>query len=59
MTPLFDCCLLLFGGSIMNRRTMFQTAVKFVVALGILGSLMAAGGAPLDFAGKPKVMIQP
>lgn len=43
----------------MNRRSMFQTAVKFVVALGILGSMMAAGGAPLDFASKPKVTILP
>lgn len=34
----------------MNRRTIVQTVAKFVVALGILGSLMTAGGAPLDFA---------
>lgn len=43
----------------MNRRSMFQTAVKFVVALGILGSLMAAGGAPLDFANRPKIELAP
>ena len=42
----------------MNRRMLVQTVAKFVVALGILGSLMAAGGAPLDFANKPKVTVQ-
>ena len=42
----------------MNRRSMVQTVVKFVVALGILGSLMAAGGAPLDFASKPNHTVQ-
>jgi hypothetical protein len=43
----------------MNRRTLVQSVAKFVVAVGILGSLLTAGGAPLDFANRVLPSVQP